>query len=97
MPRLSATERAARERRLRIRERRTLLEHLRAESARIKYGYFERTAAPTLYDLAQAAKVARGRFVSFRGVRFQLAFGFWKYVRDPETGGTLVGTSGGLL
>lgn len=97
MPRLNAPARADRERRRRVRTRRALLERLRAESWAIGHGYFARSAAPTLYDLALAARSARGRFVRFGGVRFPLRFGIWKYVADPETGRTLVGTSGGWL
>lgn len=74
-----------------------LLKQLRAESAQVSRGYFSRDAAPYLYDLAQAAKVARGNRVYFCGVRFPLRFGIWKYVIDPETGLPLVAASGGWL
>ena len=60
-------------------------------------GYFSREDAPDLFALAEAAdRVSRGRdSFNFRGVRFELRFGFRRYVVDPETGDILVG--GGFL
>ncbi|GAB1369671.1 hypothetical protein MASR1M42_22230 [Azonexus hydrophilus] len=77
--------------------RRELLSLLRAQSRRIGHGYFTREAAPLLHDLAMAADAApRGkRSFIFLGVRFRMAFGWRRYVIDPETGETLIG--GGFL
>lgn len=75
-------------------KRRKLLSQLRSESDRIGYGFFRRAEAPALYDLAMAARTARGRTVTYRGVRFQLWDGLLRDVVDPDTGRTL---SGGWL
>lgn len=75
-----------------------LLQTLRRQARSIEgKGYYQRSDAPDLFELAEAADGApRGRrsFV-FRGVRFEMKFGFRRYVIDPETGETLVG--GGFL
>lgn len=75
-------------------ERRALLAKLRAERELIGARQFDRIEAPTLYALAITARSARGRFVSFRGVRFPCKFGLWRYICDPQTGSTLVAVSG---
>ena len=78
--------------------RRQLLMRLRRQSETIGCGLFRAELAPDLYELAQHASADHGRrFVSFRGIRFPLKFGIWKYIIDPETGETLVSVSGGWL
>lgn len=76
--------------------RRRLIETVRWQSRQIGRGFFTRTAAPELFDLAIAAKDRRGRSLVFQGVRFPLKHGWHVYVCDPETGETLVG-AGGIL
>lgn len=76
---------------------RRLLDTLRLQKSRIRYGFFRREAAPELFDLGLAAAAARGRTVRFGGVRFELRFGWWKYVIDPETGETLTGADSGFF
>lgn len=78
-------------------KRRTLLTQLRSESDRIRFGFFSRAEAPALYDLAMAAKSARGRTVTYCGVRFPLVPGLMRDVCDPETGRVLVAAAGGWL
>lgn len=74
-----------------------LLNTLRRQKAQIRYGYFRREAAPELYDLALAAAAARGRTVRYGGIRFELRFGWWRYVCDPVTDEILTAADGGIL
>lgn len=76
--------------------RRCLLEIVRRQSRQLGHGFFARTAAPELFDLAIAAKGRRGGWLVFQGVRFPLKHGLHVYVCDPDTGETLVG-AGGIL
>lgn len=76
---------------------RRLLDTLRQQKARIQYGYFRREAAPELYDLGLAAAASPWRTVRYGGIRFELRFGWWRYVIDPETGETLTGADNGMF
>lgn len=82
---------------LTYRARRYLLKQLREERAQLVGYRFGKADAPELYALAKEASVANGRFVRYKGVRFPMRFGFWRYVLDPETGECLVAADGGWL
>lgn len=74
-----------------------LLDTLRQQKSLIRYGTFQRKLAPDLYDLGLAATRARGSSVRFGGIRFDLRFGWWKYVCDPVSGEILTAADGGFL
>ena len=78
-------------------QQKALLTLLRSQARCISKGHFSRATAPELFDLAMAADAAPNgsRSFAFCGVRFPMAFGWRRYVLDPETGETLV--SGGFL
>jgi hypothetical protein len=70
---------------------------LRNQAARIGPRGFSRDEAPELYDLAQLARASDGPSCVFRGIRFPLRCGLWKYVVDPLSREFLVATDGGLF
>jgi hypothetical protein len=55
-----------------------------------------RITAPTVFALADAAKVARGRTVTFYGVKFKLKVGLWLSICQPD-GTVIFNAPGGVL
>jgi hypothetical protein len=76
--------------------RRQLMQRLHDEIARSGRPITSRRIAPLVFELADKARVARGRTVIFRGVKFKLKVGLWLNVCD-ENGAVIFSTNGGLL
>lgn len=73
-----------------------LMQQLHHELAHGSKLITSRRIAPLVFELADAAKAARGRRMIFHGVKFKLKIGLWLNVCD-ESGEVIFSTSGGVL